>query len=69
MQPPKPEPVPITTTSRSLYRATYLLDKIGETLGLIQDLMQCFPDAYKQIQSIAYYLITESDSPLFHFEK
>lgn len=33
------------------------------------DLKQCFPNAYKQIQSIAYSLILESDSPLFCFEK
>jgi len=65
----KPGPVPITATSRRFYGATYLLDAIGDTLGLTQDLKQCFPDAYKQIQSIAYYLITESDSPLFRFEK
>ena len=33
------------------------------------DLKHCFPNAYKQIQSIAYYMILENDSPLFRFEK
>lgn len=69
IQPAKPGPVPIDTTSRRFYGATYLLDEIGEKLGLTEDLKQCFPSSYQQIQSIAYYLILESDSPLFRFEK
>ena len=56
-------------TSRSFYGATYLLDSIGEKLGLTQDLKQCFGDKYKQILSIAYYLILEDSSPLYRFEK
>ena len=31
---------------RSFYGATYLLDTIGEELGITQDLKQCFPDTY-----------------------
>ncbi|NDL68874.1 IS1634 family transposase [Anaerotalea alkaliphila] len=69
LQPAKPGPVPIDRTSRRFYGATYLLDEIGNTLGLSQDLKQCFPTIHKQIQSIAYYLILESDSPLFRFER
>lgn len=69
IQPAKPGPVPIDTTNRRFYGATYLLDEIGNTLGLTEDLKQCFPTSYKQIQSIAYYLILECDSPLFRFEK
>jgi len=65
----KPGPIPITAVNRRFYGATYLLDEIGKNLGLIDDLKQCFPGTYKQIQSIAYYLILESDSPLFRFEK
>ena len=68
-QPVKPGPVPIDTTSRRFYGATYLLDEIGDILGLTEDLKHCFPSTYKQIQSIAYYLILENDSPLFRFEK
>jgi len=65
----KPGPVPFTVADRKFYGATYLLDQIGDSLGLTEDLKACFPSLYKQIQSIAYYLILESDSPLFRFEK
>lgn len=65
----KPGPVPCTVIRRTFYGATYLLDAIGRKLGLTQDLKDCFPVFHKQIQSIAYYLILESDSPLFRFEK
>ncbi|RAM57939.1 transposase, partial [Mesotoga sp. SC_3PWM13N19] len=41
---------------RSFYGATYLLDAIGENLGITHDLQQCFPETYQQILSIAYYL-------------
>ncbi|WP_292492650.1 IS1634 family transposase [Methanoculleus sp. 10] len=54
---------------RSFYGATYLLDAIGENLGITHDLQQCFPDTYKQILSIAYYLILEDSTPLYRFEK
>jgi transposase len=55
--------------TRSFYGATYLLDSIGEKLGLTSDLKQCFGDNYKQILSTAYYLILEDNSPLYRFEK
>jgi len=55
--------------SRSFYGATYLFDKIGERLGLIDDLKSCFDDRYKEILSIAYYLILEDTAPLYRFEK
>ena len=54
---------------RGFYGATYLFDAIGEKLGITNDLKQCYPESYKQILSIAYYLILEPDSPLFRFEK
>jgi transposase len=54
---------------RSFYGATYLLDAIGEKLGITHDLKQCFPDIYRQILSIAYYLILEDSTPLYRFEK
>lgn len=65
----KPGPIPIERTNRRFYGATYLLDEIGNTLGLTEDLKKCFPATYKQIQSLAYYMILESESPLFRFEK
>ncbi|MDN7023845.1 IS1634 family transposase [Methanoculleus sp. FWC-SCC1] len=54
---------------RSFYGATYLLDAIGEKLGIAQDVHRCFPDTYQQILSIAYYLILEDSTPLYRFEK
>ena len=46
-----------------------MFDKIGEKLGLIDDLQKCFPNDYQSLLSIAYYLILESDSPLSRFSK
>ncbi|MBP8661081.1 MAG: transposase, partial [Mesotoga sp.] len=42
-------PVPSTQTSRSFYGATYLLDMIGDKLGITEDLKDCFPGSYRQI--------------------
>ncbi len=63
----KPGPVAGTTYQRRFYGATYLFDKIGEILGIRDDLKRCFPDTYKQILSIAYYLILEDRNPLSRF--
>jgi hypothetical protein len=66
----KSEPVPaMMKIQRLFYGATYLLDQIGTVIGVEQDLKHCFPDTYKQILSIAYYLIMEDKNPLFRFEK
>ena len=65
----KQGPVPTTISKRRFFGATYLLDSIGDKLGITQDLKRCFPKHYKQILSIAYYLILEANSPLFRFEK
>jgi hypothetical protein len=62
-------PVPITTHKRSFYGATYLFDDIGEKLGITRDLAQCFPRTYKQILSVAYYLILEDRDPVSRFPK
>ena len=58
-----------TGSTRSFYGATYLLDAIGKKIGLEKDLKACFPETYKQILSLAYYLILEESNPLFRFEK
>ena len=63
----KPGPVAVTTHQRSFCGATYLFDKISEQLGVRDDLKSCFPDTYKQILSIAYYLILEDRAPLSRF--
>lgn len=62
-------PVPVDRTDRLFFGATYLLDQIGEVTGLTADLKTCFPNTYKQIQSIAYYLVLEDQNPLFRFKK
>jgi transposase len=59
----------VTQTARHFYGATYLLDAIGEKLGITKDLKQCFPQLYQQILSVAYYLILEDKNPLYRFEK
>lgn len=56
-------------TERLFYGATYLLDQIGIITGVTADLKACFPHTYKQILSIAYYLILEDKNPLFRFKK
>jgi transposase len=68
----KPDPTAIDASEQStryFYGATYLLDTIGNKLGIVNDLKICFPDTYKQILSIAYYLILEDSNPLYRFEK
>ncbi len=66
---PKPGPVPAENTARYFYGATYLLDSIGEQLGITQDLKRCFPETYRQILSTVYYLVLEDHTPLYRFEK
>jgi len=63
----KREQAPITLMSRSFYGATHFFDSIGETTGVVADLKKCFPDSYRQILSIAYYLILEDRNPLSRF--
>lgn len=65
----KPGPVAVTESKRLFYGATYLFDAIGEKLGITDDLKKCFPDSYKKILSIAYYLILEDKNPLSRFQK
>ena len=62
-------PVPITRTARSFYGAPYLFDRIGEDTGVTEDLKTCFPESYRQILSIAYYLILEDRNPLSRFPR
>jgi transposase len=68
---PQQHPQQPTTTimNRKFYGATHLLDQITQKLHIEEDLKQCFPQTYKQILSIAYYLTLEDNSPLYRFEK
>ena len=65
----KTGPKPFTITRHLYYGATYLFDRLADELGLTADLKQCFPDTYKKLLSIAYYLILEDNNPLYRFEK
>lgn len=65
--PKKRGPTPAVRTQRLFYGATYLLDRIGEKLGITGDLRTCFPDTYKQILSLVYYLILAEGMPLYRF--
>lgn len=65
--PIKPGPAPITKVRRSFYGASYLLDQIGRLTGVAEDLKSCFPDRYKQILSIAYFLILEESNAISRF--
>ena len=62
-------PIPITSIDRNFYGATYLFDRIGENTGVAGDLKTCFPDNYRQILSIAYYLILEDKNSLSRFPR
>lgn len=67
---PKIKQLPMASIAeRKFCGATYLLDSIGNKIGLTADLKACFPSMYKMILSVAYYLILEDSSPLFRFGK
>ena len=61
-------PVPMTQIQRSFYGATWLLDRIGEKIGLADDLRACFPDDYRRLLSIAYFLILGDNRALMYFK-
>lgn len=65
----KPGPVPIITAARSFYGATYFFDWIGRVTGVSDDLRTCFPETWRQILSIVYYLIMEDRNPLSRFPR
>ena len=67
--PAKRGPAPVVHTERLFFGATYLFDQIGTKTGVLADLKTCFPATYKQILSIAYYLILEDRNPMFRFKK
>jgi transposase len=55
--------------AKSYVGATYLLDEISKLTGIEQDLKASFPEKYKEILSLVYYLVLESDSPMYKFAK
>jgi len=62
-------PVFIAKAARSFYGATYLFDRLGEDMGVVNDLQSCFPDSRRQILSPAYYLIMEDKNSLRRFPR
>ena len=62
-------PKPISECKRTFYGATYLLDSIGEVTGVEKDLKRCFPESYKQILSLAYYLVLEEANSMSRFTR
>ena len=65
----KSGPLQIMKMQRCFYGASYLFDQIGKVTGVMEDLKACFPDTYKQIISIAYYLIMEENNSLSRFSR
>lgn len=63
----KPGPIPMTQYKRSFFGATYLFDQIGNLTGVSTDLKDCFPNDYKRILSIVYFLILEENNSLSRF--
>jgi len=68
-EPKQPNRIPAVECKRNFYGATYLFDSIGKNLGITDDLKRCFPDSYKQIMSLSYYLIMEDRNPMSRFPK
>ena len=60
-------PLPVTQIQRSYYGATYLLDAIADSTGVADDLRRCFPDDYRKILSVAYFLILGGSRALMNF--
>ena len=60
-------PVARAISERLFCGVTMLLDSIGEKLGIREDLEKCFPQDYKKILSLAYFLLLEDHSPLSRF--
>ena len=60
---------PISYCRRSYFGATHLLDEISRITGIQEDLRACFPNDYTLWMSLAYYLVLESDSPMYRFPR
>jgi len=62
----KPSPI----AERKYHGATYLFDCIGSQIGLSHDLCKIFgEDRAKKIMSLAYFLVLESESSMYRFDK
>lgn len=63
----KPEMPASIELSRQFYGATYLLEQLGELYGIREDLQRCFPHSYRQILSLAYFLILEENNTISRY--
>jgi len=59
--------LPRKLATRQYCGATYLLDEVCREIGLTDDLRTCLPRNWQAILSLAYYLVLESDSPMYRF--
>jgi transposase len=55
--------------ARLYFGATHLLDEIGRISGVAEDIRASFPEDWREILSLAYYLALESDSPMYRFPR
>lgn len=62
-------PIPVTECKRLFYGASYLLDQIGEKLGVTADLKVCFPKQYPKLLSLCYFLVLEEGLALYRFKR
>ena len=58
-----------TTVRRNYFGAAHLLNGISKIAGIEDDLRHCFPESYKILMSLAYYLALESESPMYRFSR
>ena len=65
----KPGPVTTEVCKREFVGATHLLDQIADKTGVLDDLKSCFPDEYRKILSLAYYLVLEGHNPMYRFSR
>jgi hypothetical protein len=65
----RPGSVPATECKRLFYGASYLLDAIGKATGVTEDLKKCFPETYKEILSLVYFMVLEEHTPIYRFCK
>jgi hypothetical protein len=65
----KRDAAPAAECTRLFVGATYLLDKIGDKLGVAADLKACFPSIHEEMLSLAYFLALEPSLPLYRFKR
>ena len=56
-------------TKREYYGATYLYDQIAEKLGIKEDLKCVIPKYADEILNLAYYELSERNSPVYLYDK